>query len=135
MSDLYFTEQGDVALSSTGDLAMVDDAWRHHSQQAYIRLKTEIGDYLLYPQLGANLERLIGEPQSQSTGELGKAIIMKALTRDSVLSSYPIDVKAIPMSFQSIRFDVFITVNRRTELILSITQDLGEDESEKELEA
>jgi hypothetical protein len=125
MSDIYFTEAGDLALSSNGDIAMVDSPWRSHSQQAYIRMKTAIGDYLLYPGLGADLEKLIGQPQSEATGELGKMLIYRALTRDSVLASLPIDVKAIPVSYQSIRFDIYITTGRRTELVLSILQDLG----------
>lgn len=134
MSDLYFSELGDIALSADGDIAMVDTPWRSHSQQAYIRLKTAVGDYLMYPSLGADLERLIGQPQSEATGELGKMLIFKSLTRDSVLSGLPIDVKATPVSFSSIRFDVYITAGRRTELVLSILQDLGTEDAAGELE-
>lgn len=129
MSDLHLTELGDIALSSEGDIAMVDSPWRSHSQQAYIRMKTAIGDYLLYPNLGADLEKLIGYPQSESTGEYGKMLIYRALTRDSVLASLPIDIKAVPVSYQAIRFDIYITAGRRTELVLSITQDLGAEDS------
>lgn len=133
-SDLYLSESGDLRLSSDGDLALVDTAWRDHSQQAYIRLMTAIGDYLLYPGLGADLERLIGMPQTKETGEYGKMLIMKALTRESTLGSYPIDVQAIPVSYQSIRFDVYITMDNRTELALSIQQDLGKEDAFGELE-
>lgn len=135
MSDLYFTEAGDLAISADGDLAMVDDAWRSHSQQAYIRLKTAIGDYLLYPGLGADLQRLVGQPQSEETGNLGRYLVMQALTRDSVLSAFPIDVKAVPVSYQSIRFDVYLTAGNRTELVLSVLQDLGTEDAAAELEA
>lgn len=134
MSDLYFTESGDLALSSSGDIAMVDSPWRDHSQQAYIRLKTAIGDYLLYPGIGADLDRLIGMPQSEETGNLARFLVLQALTRDSVLSSYPIDVKVVPVSLQSIRIDVYITAGNRTELALSVIQDLGSDDAVAELE-
>ena len=135
MADLCFTEAGDLAIGSDGDLALVDDAWRNHSQQAYIRLKTAIGDYLLYPGLGADLEKLIGQPQSEATGELGKFLILKSLTKDSTLAGMPIDVKATPVSYQSIRFDVYITASNRTELLLSVIQDLGAEDAIGELEA
>ena len=135
MSDLYFKETGDLAISADGDIAMVDDPWRSFSQQAYIRLKTVIGDYLLYPGLGADLQKLVGQSQSKETGDLGRFLILQALTRDSVLASYPIDVKAVPVSYQSIRFDVYITAGNRTELVLSVLQDLGTDDSVGELEA
>lgn len=135
MSDLYFSQNGDLAISADGDLAMVSDPWRSHSQQAYIRLKTAIGDYLLYPGLGADLQRLIGQPQTEATGELGRSLVMQALTKDSVLSSFPIDVKAIPVAYQSIRFDVYLTAGNRTELVLSVLQDLGTEDAAGELEA
>jgi hypothetical protein len=133
--DCYFSEEGDLALSSDGDIALVQDAWRSHSQQAYIRLKTSIGDYLLFPDMGADLERLIGEPQSEKTGRLGEYLIERALTRDGVLSGYPMTVKAVPMSLQSIRFDIYITVGNRAELVLSVNQDLGSEDFANELEA
>lgn len=135
MSDLYFSELGDLVLSPDGDIAMVYTPWRSHSQQAYIRLKTAIGDYLLYPGLGADLEKLIGHPQTEATGELGKMLIYQALTRDAVLASLPIDVKSTPVSYQSIRFDIYITSGRRTELVLSILQDLGTEDALAELES
>ena len=135
MSDLYFRETGDLALGSDGDFAMVDSPWRNYSQQAYIRLKTAIGDYQLYPGLGADLERLIGEPNTEKTGELGKMMIFKALTRDSSLAGMAIDIKAIPVSYNAIRFDVYMTAGQRSELVLSILQDLGGDDADKELEA
>lgn len=133
-SDLYFSETGDLSLSAAGDLALVDTPWRDHSQQAYIRLMTAIGDYILYPGLGADLERLIGMPQSEETGEYGKNLILKALTRDAVLAGYPIDIKAIPVSYQSIRFDIYITMGNRTELILSIQQDIGTEDAIGEIQ-
>lgn len=139
MSDLHFTENGDLALSSEGDLAMVSDPWRDYSQQAYIRLKTAIGDYLMYPGLGADLDRLIGMPQSESTGEIGKYLILKALAREGIFNAMPIDVTAIPISYQSIKFDIYITAGNRNELVLSIIQDLGTEdgaleESNREIE-
>jgi len=133
--DCYFSEEGDIALSSDGDIALVEDAWRSHSQQAYIRLRTSIGDYLLFPEMGADLDRLIGEPQNEKTGRLAEYLVQRALSRDSVLSGYPLTVKAIPMSLQSIRIDVYLTVGNRAELVLSVNQDLGSEDFQNELEA
>ncbi len=134
-SDAYLSLEGDLMLDSSGDIALVDTPWRAMSQQAYIRLKTTIGDYLLYPGLGADLERLIGMPNTPETGEYGKNLIMSALKRESVLSSYGIDIKAIPVSYQSISFQIYITAGSRTELILTIEQNLGSEDAQGELEA
>lgn len=82
-------------------------------------------DFTLYPSLGADLEQLVGMPQTEATGEYGKRLIITALNREGRFNGLPIDVKAIPVSLQGIRFDVYITAGSRTEMLLSIEQNLG----------
>lgn len=119
------TDTGDIAISSSGDIAMVDSQWRDFAQQAYIRLMTAVSDFTLYPMLGADLEQLIGMPQTERTGEFGKQLIIAALNKEGRFTGIPIAVKAIPVSLQAIRFDIYITVGSRTEMLLSIEQNLG----------
>lgn len=123
--DFYMTDSGDIAISSSGDIALVDSVWRDYAQQAYLRLMTSIMDFTLYPSLGADLEQLVGMPQSQSTGEYGRQLILSALNREGRFNGLPIDVKAIPVSLQGIRFDIYVTAGSRTEMLLSIEQNLG----------
>jgi hypothetical protein len=143
MSDLYFTESGDIALNSVGDIATTasydygpstkgDKAYiasaRHYSQQAFIRLMTESGDYTMYPNLGASLEdRLAGLPNTPETAEFGKSIILASLrSADSpLLSISNPTIKAVPIGPQAIRFDIYLTIGSRTELALSIQQKLN----------
>lgn len=125
MSDLYFTEDGDVTVSPTGDFAIADTPWRDVAQQAYIRLMTERSDWTMYPEIGAELYRLFGMPQTASTGEFGKLLVQQALTNGNRFTGYPITVKAVPTGMQTIRFDVYITVGARDELLLSIQQNLN----------
>lgn len=123
--DLYLTESGDLAVTSNGDLALTETVWRDLSQQAYLRIMTQTDDFTLYPNLGADLESLIGMPQSPETAEVGKQLIMSALNREGRFIGLPIEIRAVPTSFQSIRFDIYITYGSRTQMILSIEQDLG----------
>ncbi len=143
MSDLYFTESGDISLTSAGDIATTVSynygpsikgdkpyisAARHYCQQAFIRLMTEAGDYTLYPSLGASLEdKLTGLPNTPETAEYGKTIIRAALTSsDSPLQNIPEPIiKAVPVGPQAIRFDSYLTIGSRTELALSIQQKLN----------
>lgn len=126
--DLYMTDTGDIAIGSGGDIAFTDSNWRDFVQQAYLRLMTSISDFTLYPTLGTDLDALIGMPQIKSTGDYGISLIKSALTRGgSILANLPIDVKAVPISLQVIRFDIYITAGSRTEMILSIEQNLGLD--------
>lgn len=123
--DLYFTESGDIARSPSGDLAATDTPYRDDLQQAYIRVMTDTGDYLLYPELGAGLSELYGLPQSPETGAYGEALISAALNREGRFAGRPFTVKAVPVGPQAIRFDVFIISGNREQINLSVEQDLG----------
>lgn len=123
--DLYFSEQGDIKISPNGDIAVTETVWRDDAQQIYIRIMTDPGDYLLYTKLGANMESLYGMPQSSQTGELGKNIIMSALEREGRFQGKTVSIKAVPTGPQSIRFDVYMVVGSKDNLIMSIEKDLG----------
>lgn len=123
MSDFYFTEEGDIAVSPHGDIT-VAETWRDDMQQAYIRVMTEQGDFLLYPTLGASLSRLYGLPQTPETGAYGEQLIAEALNREGVFAGRSYRVKAIPTGHQTVRFDVEIVSGNRRALAVSVEQDL-----------
>lgn len=125
MPDLYMYESGDLAVSPAGDLALTQSAWRDDVQQAYIRIMTEMGDFEVYPELGASLARLYGRPQSATTGNLGVGLIRSALDRESRFAGKPYTVNAVPTGPQTVRFDVSITSGNREQILLSVEQDLG----------
>lgn len=126
--DLYFTEKGDIRVAPNGDLALTDTTYRHLGQQAHIRMMTELGDYLLYPRLGASLSNLYGMPQSEATGEYGKELITSALEREGVFAGQSFTVAAFPTSPTSIRFDVHIKTNTSNRVVLSIEKNLRMEE-------
>lgn len=123
--DLFMNEDGDIAVSSTGDLAMTETTWRDLAQQAYVSIMTSKGDFVLYPNLGADLEQLYGMPQSPATGEFGRQLISDALNQTDRFRGLQYDIKAIPTGFQTIRFDIYVTSTAQNDLVLSIEQNLG----------
>lgn len=123
--DLYFSESGDLKLTPTKDLALTDSDWRDSAQKAYIILQTTPGDFTLYPRLGADLSRLYGMPQSRETGDLGVRIIEEALTRTNTFNASSLYVKAVPISPQAIRFDIYVVSGTKKNMMISIQQDLG----------
>lgn len=125
MADFYFTGEGDITLSSNGDIGITESLWRDDSQQAYIRVMTEPADFVLYPQLGADLSRLYGMPQSEATANYGKELILEALERENRFVGRGLNITAVPTGPQTIRFDVYITTGSRDQLILSIQENLG----------
>lgn len=124
--DFYLKEDGDIAVSPSGDIAITESSWRNWAQQAYIRIMTEMGDFLLYPKLGAELSELYGMPQKPETGAYGKKIIGAALAREGLFAGQNISINAVPTGPQTIRFDIYLGLANTETQILSIEQNLGD---------
>jgi len=125
MSDLYLTLNGDIAINGSKDLAKTSNQVQSDVQQVYLRLMTEPGDFYVYPRLGIDLSSLYGLPQNRETGELGKKIIRAGLEQEGLFSGRTILIEAIPISKDSIRFDVHIVSAADQPIVLSINQSLG----------
>ena len=128
MTDMYFTETGDIRVDANGDIAITDTSYRNLGQQAHIRAMTQVGDWLTYPRLGADLDRLYGMPQSEATGNFGKALIESALSRESTFAALNYTVNAVPTGPQSIRFDITIRTQTGNRTVLSIERNLRMEE-------
>lgn len=123
--DLFFTEGGDLRISHNGDLAVTPTPWRDDVQQAYIRVMTDQGDFLIYPELGASLSELYGMPQSPGTGQYGEELIKGALTREGRFAGVPFSVKAVPVDYNTIRFDITLVSGSRERIEFSVQQELN----------
>lgn len=123
--DLYLTAAGDLAADTKGDLASTEVPWRADMQQAYTRIMTEEGDFTVYPNFGASLEKLKGMPQTPSTAKVGEDLIKRALTNDNRFNDASIQVTGIPTSPTSIRFDVKMTSSSAREIKFSVEQTLS----------
>lgn len=130
MPDFYFSESGDIKVAAGGDIGMTETSYRDDAQQAYIRIMTAPGDFMLYRTLGADLEVLYGMPQSRETAAYGVRIIKDALEREGLFAGKSINITPIPTGPQTIRFDVYIKSGSRTRELLSIEKDLGIDYKE-----
>jgi hypothetical protein len=125
MADLYMAEDGDLVVSPSGDLAFTQTPWRDDVQQAYIRMMTDVGDWVTYPDLGASLSRLFGMPQSPDTGQLGVNLVSSALDREGRFVGKRYTVNAVPTGPQAIRFDVSVVSGNQQQITLSVEQGLG----------
>lgn len=126
MSDLYFTLNGDIVISGSKDIALAPTAMHEDIQQIYLRMMTEPGDFYIYPQLGIDLSRLYGMPQTRQTAEFGKALIRAGLQREGLFKGRNIQIKAIPTSPDTIRFDIHIISDIDEPIMLSVSQNLGD---------
>lgn len=125
MSDLFLTLDGDLLLNGNKDISRVNSSMQNDIQQVYIRLMTEPGDFHAYPSLGVDLSILYGMPQTKSTGDTGRRLILAALEREGVFRGKNILIEAIPTGPDTIRFDIHIQSSSSNPVTLSIKQNLG----------
>lgn len=126
MPDLYFTLSGDLAKDGNNDIGLAKSRIQMDTQQIYMRLMTEPGDFNIYPELGIDLSPLYGMPQRPETGEMGKRIIQAGLQREGLFKGRTVIIDAVPTSADEIRFDIQIVSDTDQPLVLSINQKLGE---------
>lgn len=126
MSDLYFTLDGDFLINGQKDLALAPSSLHEDIQQIYLRLMTEPGDFYIYPQLGIDLSRLYGMPQTKETAEFGKSLIRSGIQKEGLFKGRNIQINAIPTSRDTIRFDIHIISDIDEPILLSVSQSLGD---------
>lgn len=125
MSDLHLTLSGDLLVNGNRDIAVAESVLQEDIQQVYIRLMTEPGDFYIYPNLGVDLSKLYGMPQTPATGEFGKSLIRAALQREDIFKGRNIKINAVPTARDQIRFDIHIVSDIDQPIILSVNQTLG----------
>jgi phage baseplate assembly protein W len=99
--DLAMTDDGDLMISAGGDLKVARDS-EVVAQEVSFRLRTVRGDWQLKPDCGADLELLIGQPNSPQTGAQMEAQIARALTHDGFLGGELKTIRAVPVNRDTI---------------------------------
>jgi hypothetical protein len=120
MADLYFTDDGDFAVASNGDIAVTPTSQEQIRQQAQLRMVTQKPDFIPYPLIGADLQRLIGMPQRPETASLGSRLIKKALEYDSFVTGET--VTPVPTDYNKITFTIRIPHGKRESVNLVLEQ-------------
>lgn len=112
-SDLMFTEDGDIVIGENGDFALVHDR-QFVEQSSRNRLKVSDPDWFDFDmqEIGANLEDLIGRPNSIETAREGVERISKALTRNDLISREDLYIRPVPLTKYVIQFFVYIQTSQ-----------------------
>jgi len=110
-TDLYWTLDGDLALGESGDLRDTSfDLYRSLFQEVRTRIRSSFKDWILHPQLGANLDELLGKPNSRMTAEEGKTSIISSLVMGGFLPKSAIKVRYMPLGRHWLTYSVSITI-------------------------
>lgn len=103
LNDFY----GDLQLSETGDLALVEGTRQDH-QQLLSRVRTSKSDWPYHAWIGASLEELKGMPNTRETANKGVRMIADSLTRDDRFGGRGVEVIPVPTAPDQITFFVFM---------------------------
>ena len=110
-TDLYFTRRGDFALAPDGDiLDTSEDPLRSLLQEIRTRLQSEKGDWVLYPNLGADVSNVIGEPNNKATAENLKAKVTAALSQFNLVDTRDLEITYAPIGAHTLLLRINIKV-------------------------
>jgi hypothetical protein len=104
--DLYVTPSGDLDL--TGHNLRMTAASGVLRQDIAFRLRTNYDDFTPHPEVGADLDELIGEPNTREVATLGSSKITHSLTRDGMVRNIDLYVRGVPISNEDLAYYVFV---------------------------
>lgn len=106
--------EGDIKLTEDGDLFLEDDLYiiydvDYIKQQICNRIKTMSPDWF-YDNIGADMEQLLGQPNTKDTAVKGIDLIRDALSGDGFIDKDSVYIKPIPVNNETIAYFVMIQI-------------------------
>ena len=109
--DTKWSLNGDLAIGKDGDIADTSyDVLRSLRQEVRTRVRSSLEDWELHPNLGSDLDEIIGLPNNRDTAETGKARIIESLVRDNFMSEGDIKIKYVPVDRHRLLYILTISV-------------------------
>jgi len=105
--DIQVSASGDLTVAPNGDLQLAAPSGCLKQDIAF-RLRTDQYDFAPHPNLGANLDSLIGQQNNSITRDLGESYIVNSLTFDGRVSPGDLMVKGVPINLSNIVYYVFV---------------------------
>lgn len=121
-ADFYLTAEGDLAVSNQGDVAITPTQQEQIEQQCRMRLATQRLDFVVYPQIGTDLQRMIGMPNTKATALFGRKLIDRGLSYDGFVPRGRIKIEGYPSNIDTIVYDVGIPWGTREYINIRIEQ-------------
>lgn len=109
--DCYFSWDGDYAIDDTGDLADTsDNLLASVVQEIQTIVKSEVGDWLADPSVGATLSDFVGSPNTQDTAnKLYTRLIIK-LTENGIVSREDLNIQIVPVGIYQVMIMISVSV-------------------------
>ena len=121
LMDIALTDDGDMIFKEA-DIKVIEDN-EYLQQLASNRIKSISIDWFK-DNIGADLEEILGLPNTKGNAELGKTKIINALIFDSTFTKDGIDINMYPKSKSSIGYEVTVTKKPFSAFTLNVSLDL-----------
>lgn len=118
--DIEATPNYDILLSASKDLKMAA-ASGCLKQDIMFRARTDLNDFVPHMDLGADLQRFIGEPNTRENARLAENRLFDSLTKDARVGVNDLRVKAVPISNESIAMYTFVNTSNYDINIITAT--------------
>lgn len=140
MENLY-RNQKDIAFTPEGDLHTVEyldesgtllkdfmgvTGEDHVRQSVLIRLKTNLKEFLLHPQIGNQLNEIIGKRNTRETAELGRAFLHRAILRENFIAEQDLSIETLPSDANAILYIVKVSTGWNETVTMILEMDLQE---------
>ena len=118
--DIKVSPSGDLVLGANGDFQLTAPSGCLKQDIAF-RVLTDQNDFAPHPNIGANLNSLIGEPNNKATCTMGERYIVNSLTSDGRVFGSDLMVKGVPISLSTVVYYIFVRDGMTT---LNVTPDV-----------
>ena len=105
--DILLSTDGDLNVSANGDLQMAEPSGVV-AQDIMFRARTDWDDFDPHPKLGADLQRLIGEPNNKEAGVRAEELFYSSLTKGGRFDPADLRLKAVPVSMERVVLYAFV---------------------------
>lgn len=101
--DLFWSFRGDLSIDHDGDVADTElDPLRSIVQEVRTRVRSDPGDWMLYPEVGAGVSDFVGQPNDKINAEQLKSRIIAALARHSLVQTSDLKIQYMPIGRENL---------------------------------
>lgn len=119
-TDIRVTASGDLSIDASQDLDLITGSGVLQQDIAF-RLRTNYDEFTPHPDVGADLDELIGEPNTREVTKVGQQKIIRSLTHDNRIRNLDLYVRGVPIATDKTVYYVFVN-NGTTKL--NVTPDV-----------
>jgi hypothetical protein len=118
--DIAASPSGDMVLGSNKDLSLSKPSGCL-IHDIMFRARTEKGDFEVHKDLGADLQSLIGEPNTRENAETAEGLLFESLTFDGRVNMQDLIVKGVPVSDTSLALYTFVNASNYDSDIFTVS--------------